>query len=72
MYQGIDPDYYGFRDEEDGVLLKVEKQAEEHMRRAVSVPQRACNALSTTYEEHFTFQFLTCVADDACNVLQLQ
>lgn len=28
MYRGIDPDYYGFRDEEDGLLVKVEAGAE--------------------------------------------
>lgn len=32
MYKGIDPDYYGFRDEEDGVLLKVEAAAEKLLR----------------------------------------
>eukprot|EP00940_MAST-03C_sp_MAST-3C-sp2_P000178 g178.t1 len=28
MYQGIDPDYYGYRDEDDGVLLECEAQCE--------------------------------------------
>lgn len=32
LYSGIDHDYYGFRDEEDGVLLKVEAAAEKKMR----------------------------------------
>uniref|UniRef100_A0A7S3QV93 Pre-mRNA-splicing factor ISY1 n=1 Tax=Dunaliella tertiolecta TaxID=3047 RepID=A0A7S3QV93_DUNTE len=32
MHKAIDPDYYGFRDEEDGVLEKVEGEAEEKMR----------------------------------------
>lgn len=31
----IDPDYYGFRDDEDGVLEKVESAAEETMRKKV-------------------------------------
>jgi hypothetical protein len=35
MYKGIDPDYYGFRDEEDGVLEKVEAGAEKLMRAEV-------------------------------------
>jgi pre-mRNA-splicing factor ISY1 len=29
MYKLIDPDYYGYRDEDDGVLVKVEAPAEE-------------------------------------------
>lgn len=32
MHKAIDPDYYGFRDEEDGVLLRVEEEAERQMR----------------------------------------
>ena len=36
LYSGIDHDYYGFRDEEDGVLLKVEAAAEKKMRAKVS------------------------------------
>jgi pre-mRNA-splicing factor ISY1 len=35
MYSGIDHDYYGFRDEEDGLLLKVEAAAEKKMRAKV-------------------------------------
>lgn len=35
MYKGIDPDYYGFRDDEDGVLEKVEAEAEKLMRAEV-------------------------------------
>jgi pre-mRNA-splicing factor ISY1 len=31
MLKGIDADYYGFRDEEDGVLLRVEAEAEKKM-----------------------------------------
>ena len=36
MYQHINADYYGFRDEEDGVLEKVEAEAERNIRRRVS------------------------------------
>lgn len=36
MYKFIDADYYGFRDEEDGVLAAVEGPAEEAMRTLVS------------------------------------
>ena len=32
MHKAIDPDYYGFRDEEDGVLLRVEEEAEKQIR----------------------------------------
>lgn len=28
LYKGINPDYYGFRDDEDGILAKVEAVAE--------------------------------------------
>ena len=35
MHKAIDPDYYGFRDEEDGVLVKVEAEAERNMRAEV-------------------------------------
>ncbi|CAO3628925.1 unnamed protein product [Cunninghamella echinulata] len=31
MYKNIDADYYGYRDEEDGVLLEIEKQYEEQL-----------------------------------------
>lgn len=27
LYQGIDADYYGFRDDEDGLLAKLEEEA---------------------------------------------
>ena len=36
MYQHINADYYGFRDEEDGVLEKIEIEAERSIRRRVS------------------------------------
>eukprot|EP00197_Chlamydomonas_leiostraca_P006466 CAMPEP_0202869426 /NCGR_PEP_ID=MMETSP1391-20130828/12445_1 /ASSEMBLY_ACC=CAM_ASM_000867 /TAXON_ID=1034604 /ORGANISM="Chlamydomonas leiostraca, Strain SAG 11-49" /LENGTH=206 /DNA_ID=CAMNT_0049549739 /DNA_START=110 /DNA_END=726 /DNA_ORIENTATION=- len=32
MHKAIDPDYYGFRDEEDGLLERVEADAERSMR----------------------------------------
>ena len=35
MHKAIDPDYYGFRDEEDGVLEKLEADAERIMRMQV-------------------------------------
>lgn len=31
MYKGIDPDYYGYRDEDDGVLVRKEATAERRM-----------------------------------------
>ena len=33
MYRSIDPDYYGFRDEDDGVLLRAERDVEAEARR---------------------------------------
>jgi pre-mRNA-splicing factor ISY1 len=33
MHRAIDADYYGFRDEEDGILQRVEAEAEGPMRR---------------------------------------
>ena len=35
MYKHINGDYYGFRDDEDGVLEKVEAEAEKTMRSKV-------------------------------------
>lgn len=35
LYKFIDADYYGFRDEEDGVLAAVEGPAQEAMRNQV-------------------------------------
>ena len=35
LLQLIDADYYGFRDEEDGVLVHVEKDAEVRLRAEV-------------------------------------
>lgn len=35
MYKHINGDYYGFRDEEDGVLLEVEAEAEKQLRQEV-------------------------------------
>jgi hypothetical protein len=40
MHKAITPDYYGFRDEEDGVLLKVEAAAEQGMRAQVGCVDR--------------------------------
>ena len=36
LFKSITPDYYGFRDEEDGVLLAVEAEAEAAMQAKVS------------------------------------
>jgi pre-mRNA-splicing factor ISY1 len=36
LFKSITPDYYGFRDEEDGVLLSVEGDAEAAMQAKVS------------------------------------
>lgn len=33
LYRNIDGDYYGFRDEDDGVLIQVESEAEEQLRK---------------------------------------
>lgn len=35
MHKAIDPDYYGFRDEDDGVMVAVEAEAEKLMRAQV-------------------------------------
>eukprot|EP00298_Acanthocystis_sp_HF-20_P027805 c6117_g1_i1.p1 GENE.c6117_g1_i1~~c6117_g1_i1.p1 ORF type:complete len:276 (-),score=118.06 c6117_g1_i1:25-852(-) len=35
MYEGIDPDYYGYRDEDDGILLPLEEKAEKEIRQRV-------------------------------------
>lgn len=38
LYSGIDPDYYGYRDEDDGTLLPAEEKAEK-LARAAAVDQ---------------------------------
>lgn len=45
LLQHIDADYYGFRDEEDGVLEKVEAQAEALLREQVLAATPACACL---------------------------
>jgi pre-mRNA-splicing factor ISY1 len=35
LFKSITPDYYGFRDEEDGVLLAVEAEAEKALQAKV-------------------------------------
>ena len=42
LYQHINADYYGFRDEEDGVLLRAEAEAEVAMRAQVLTWHPAC------------------------------
>eukprot|EP00877_Chromochloris_zofingiensis_P010351 jgi/Chrzof1/556/Cz01g20100.t1 len=55
MHKSIDPDYYGFRDEEDGVLLKVEAEAEQVMRARVS---GQCTTSSSSSSSSSSFQSL--------------
>ena len=50
LYEHIDGDYYGYRDEEDGVLVKVEAAAEAIMQREVtsaSFPAWICRIMQT-------------------------
>jgi hypothetical protein len=37
MHKAVDADYYGFRDEDDGILVKVEAEAERKLQRRVRV-----------------------------------
>ena len=37
MFKRINADYYGLRDDEDGVLERVEAEAERNIRRRVSI-----------------------------------
>ena len=48
LYEHIDGDYYGYRDEEDGVLIKVEAEAEATMRREVTFLQCMRSSSSQT------------------------
>lgn len=41
MYKGIDPDYYGYRDEDDGVLVRKEAEAEKRAIEAAVADFRA-------------------------------
>ena len=36
-YKSITPDYYGFRDEDDGVLLELEEQATQQLKRRYNI-----------------------------------
>lgn len=42
MFRHIDADYYGFRDDEDGILQRLEVQAEKKMRTEVGVTPGTC------------------------------
>jgi len=45
MYRNVDADYYGYRDEEDGVLVPLEKAVEDRGTRARAQQRaRACLA----------------------------
>lgn len=54
MHKAIDPDYYGFRDEEDGVLEPLEAEAEKNMRTQVGSrgPGAGMYVCSTAVPEH--------------------
>lgn len=55
MYQHINADYYGFRDEEDGVLEKVEAEAERSIRRRVRcAATAACVSMTALHVDYAT------------------
>ena len=37
MHKGVTPDYYGYRDDDDGVLAKYERKAEAKIRKKVCI-----------------------------------
>ena len=45
LYQHINADYYGFRDEEDGLLVRVEAAAEQLLRQQARTPPYCACAL---------------------------
>jgi hypothetical protein len=45
MHKAITPDYYGFRDEEDGVLETLEAEAEKIMRAQVRLQKNITSYL---------------------------
>lgn len=42
LYQHINADYYGFRDEEDGLLVRMEAAAEQLLRQQARTPLYPC------------------------------
>ena len=57
LYEHIDGDYYGYRDEEDGILIKVEAEAEATMRQEVTIADaRRALACSRVYAEALQWQ----------------
>ena len=65
MHKAIDPDYYGFRDEEDGVLVRVEAEAEKLMRTQVQRRSRELQGRSIQGRGH-TARVLPASRFDAC------
>ena len=65
MHKAIDPDYYGFRDEEDGVLVRVEAEAEKLMRTQVQRRSRELQGWSIQGRGH-TARVLPASRFDAC------
>ena len=61
MYRHIDADYYGFRDDEDGVLEKVEAPAEKRMRAQVNYLQITAHRCILGMQQHMLY----------CKVVQL-
>ena len=41
--KNIDADYYGYRDEDDGVLVPLEKEAQKEGRNATQLPKKKEN-----------------------------
>ena len=50
LLQLIDADYYGFRDEEDGILVQVEAEAEAKLRAEVHLSCLHANAANGAIE----------------------
>lgn len=58
MYALINADYYGFRDEEDGVLDQVEAEAERSVRQKVRPGRLLLCFWNSIYTEFHSFLYL--------------
>lgn len=67
MYQHINADYYGFRDEEDGVLEKVEAEAERNIRQRVSCNTCFCHSRISKPWDGQSYQH-TCSSSTVCRL----
>lgn len=74
MYRKINGDYYGFRDEEDGVLLTIEADAEKQLREQVPMVHNCSIVHFLIVDKSLSLFLARCSADstqhDICRTLK--